>query len=219
MTDSSVPYVFRPTIPALDSESFLKRYDKSQAKRSQAPADDTSERARRRGRRDEPSRALRRRQLLSDSYRAAIEQVAEYSSTQAIISPASDNGASQIQAWLPKTSSRAYFGLCTLGEALDLHLRKLTDSDMVAAAILNEVALAWIIAVTQEMRKEVAAKVKSEGFRVGAAYRPGVGRWPLQIQKVVFAELPAEQIGVTLTDSYLMLPSLSTSIIIPLIPE
>ena len=217
MTDGSVPYVFRPTIPQLDSESFLKRYDKSQARRSQAPADDTSERARRRGRRDEPSRALRRRQMLSDSYQAAIDRVAEYSCTQAIISPASELGTAKIQSWLPKNSNGAYFGLCTLGEALDLYLRDLTNSDMAAAAVLNEVALAWIIAVTQEMRQKVAAKVKPEGFRVGAAYRPGVGRWPLQIQEVVFTDLPSEQIGVALSESLLMVPGFSTSVVIPVI--
>lgn len=219
MTDASVPHIFRPNIPQLDPEAFLKRYDKSQEKRSRSPSDETSAMSRRRSRRDDPSRLSRRRQMLSDSYKAAIDQVVEHSIVQAIINPASEEGTAKIQTWLPKKADRAYFGLCTLGKTLDLHLRELTVSDMAAAAVLNEVALAWIIAVTQEMRKEVAAKVKPEGFRVGAAYRPGVGRWPLHIQEVVFAELPSEQIGVTLTDSYLMLPSLSTSIVIPIIPD
>ncbi len=219
MTNDRAPILFRPTKPELEPDTFLRRYERNRAKHSQASHGRDAAPARRRSRRDDPAREARRRQKLSDSYTIAIDRVAELSAAQAMLSPASESGAAKVREWLPEKAERAYFGLCTLGEALDLHMRELVESDMAAAAILNEVALAWVVAITQEVRERVGAKVQPEGFRVGAAYRPGLGRWPLQVQKTIFAEMPTQQIGVTLTESLLMLPSFSTSLVIPIIPN
>jgi len=48
---------------------------------------------------------------------------------------------------------------------------------------------------------------------------PGQEGWPIQQQRVLFDLLPAGEIGVRLTASYLMLPRKSLSFVVGLGPE
>ena len=122
----------------------------------------------------------------------------------------------EITEWLRDHTQSVVLALCSLGADIDSHLQQLSQDDIVSATILNEIALAWIVAITKEIHGEIRHAAQARGLKAGPAYRPGVGRWPLEIQQIVFSHLPTDRIGVTLSEEFVMMPALSTSLIIPI---
>lgn len=126
----------------------------------------------------------------------------------------------QLDELAPYTAegTEGYFlGLCTLGAGLDEKIHLIGQEDIAAAAVIEEVALAMIVTLTNGMRATAAELVTAEGLKVGPAYRPGVGRWPIELQTLIFTHLPTEEIGVTLSEFMVMSPSKSTSVIVPVV--
>ena len=63
--------------------------------------------------------------------------------------------------------------------------------------------------------EEVKAVCKEHGKETRFRYSPGYGDWPLEVQRRLFELLDApRKVGVSLTDSLLMVPSKSVSAII-----
>jgi hypothetical protein len=122
---------------------------------------------------------------------------------------------SELNEWLPLQTSSVILVVCTLGPRLDEHLVGLSERDLVSAVILNEISLALINAMTRNMHATIRSATQMRGLKAGAAYRPGVGRWPLTTQEIIFKRIPAQKIGVTLDEFLLMRPVKSTSLIIP----
>ena len=65
----------------------------------------------------------------------------------------------------------------------------------------------------------VCDMASTRGSRTGMRASPGQEGWPIQQQRVFFGLLPAEEIGVRLTTSCLMLPRKSISFVIGLGPD
>jgi hypothetical protein len=93
----------------------------------------------------------------------------------------------------------------------------LGEEDTVAQYVLNEVAIEWLRSLVMQLHQALRREMAARGRKAGPTYRPGVGRWPLETQRVVFAHLAAETIGVTLDEHLMMLPILSNSLIIPVL--
>lgn len=108
--------------------------------------------------------------------------------------------------------------LCTFGMPLQDRIHELIVEDIVSAAVLDEVMLAAMVALTRELHSSIREKLQLRNLKAGPAYRPGVGRWPIDAQKLVFDRLSAEEIGVVLNESLTMTPVHSTSLIIPIKP-
>ena len=99
---------------------------------------------------------------------------------------------------------------------MDERVDAISAEDVAAGAVLTEVALAWIVELAKQVRAKAVEGIGDRALKVGPAYRPGVGRWPLETQDVLFAKLDSGQIGVSLDEFKLMRPNKSTSLIIPL---
>ena len=123
----------------------------------------------------------------------------------------------ELVKWLPKDTTAVALALCTLGDQIEVRIREVMQHDLVSAVILDEIALALITAFTRQIHASIGDQARANGLKAGPAYRPGVGRWPLETQKTVFARLPAMKIGVTLNEQLWMTPAKSTSLIIPLL--
>ncbi len=126
---------------------------------------------------------------------------------------------SELHDWLPVQSTSVVLGVTTLGRPLDDHVNGLVSSDLISAVILNEITLAMINEMTRGLHRSIRSETLTRGLKAGAPYRPGVGRWPLSAQEVVFQHIPAQQIGVTLDEHLVMRPIKSTSLIIPVLDK
>lgn len=157
----------------------------------------------------------RRRQRMEPFYRNMVAETMGLLLPSSIYDELTLHSAPHLAAWAAPSTVAFYVAICTLGAELDVKMHQLVESDMAAAAILNEVALAVMVAFTRDLHEHIRQQTAQRNQKAGAAYRPGLGRWPLELQRTIFATLPADQIGVQLTPELLMLPAFSTSLIIP----
>lgn len=125
----------------------------------------------------------------------------------------------ELSEWLPGQTVSVVLAVTTLGRTLDDYVNGMTNTDLVSAVILNEITLAMITALTRSLHANIRSETLTRGLKAGAAYRPGVGRWPIFTQEVVFKLVPTQEIGVTLDESLTMWPVKSTSLIIPILDK
>ena len=104
---------------------------------------------------------------------------------------------------------------CTLGAEFDRLLRMAQARDMAKAAMLNACGSAYVEAGCEEVEKEIAARYPHSYLT--DRFSPGYGDLPLPVQPDLLNALNAEKrLGVTLTDTCLMLPAKSVTAIIGL---
>ncbi len=106
------------------------------------------------------------------------------------------------------------FGLCTVGGAFDEETRKLREQgELVDSMILDAVALAALSQVCDRLGRRVFDWAALNGMAATRAFSPGSGasHWELEHQRLIFAHVPADRIGVRLTSHLLMQPSKSVS--------
>lgn len=159
----------------------------------------------------------KRRRKWEPVYRELLAEAERLASPAAIGHEFSLDRVSELSEWLPSDTTSVVLAVCTLGQPIETHITELAEKDLVSAVILNEITLALINALTRTLHASIRNRVQPRGLKAGAAYRPGVGRWPLEAQQSVFTRLPAHKIGVTLNNQLWMMPTKSTSLIIPLL--
>lgn len=174
--------------PQLSLESFLKRYKNG-----------------------------RRREKLDPIYRAMLVEAERLSIPTAIYDEFSLAQVPELSEWLPPDTARVVLALCTLGSSLESRVNELSRNNLLSAVILDEIALAYVTAITRQIHDSIRSQAQTDGMKAGPAYRPGLGRWPLETQNTIFTCLPADMIGITLNDHLLMTPTKSTSLIIPIL--
>ena len=98
----------------------------------------------------------------------------------------------------------------TLGAEFDRELLKLQRKSMSDAVIFDAVGTAYIEAFADKCEEEILAPFKSEGYFSNFRFSPGYGDLPLTLQKDILLCLDAtKKIGLTVTDSGLLLPQKS----------
>ena len=114
-----------------------------------------------------------------------------------------------------QTCARVLLLCCTLGAEFDRLLRQCQARDMAKAAILNACGSAYVEAGCDEAERAVAAKYPE--WHLSDRFSPGYGDLPLSVQPGFLAAVDAEKrLGVTVTDTCLMLPAKSVTAIIGL---
>jgi hypothetical protein len=53
------------------------------------------------------------------------------------------------------------------------------------------------------MHYEIRASARAAGKQASPSYRPGIGRWPVDLQHEIVSHLPAETLGVRLSSGVL----------------
>lgn len=109
--------------------------------------------------------------------------------------------------------------VCTIGPALENHLKELFSEDPVRAMALDGAGVAALRKVSDAVIAEVRATAAKHGWGLGMRAQPGQEGWSIRQQRVVFEHLPADQIGVRLTDSCLMIPRKSVSFVMGMGPD
>lgn len=110
--------------------------------------------------------------------------------------------------------TEAYLVCGTLGPGLDALQRRVSVTSGADALIAQAVGAALIERYMDGVEGEIRAEL-APGETLRTRYSPGYGDFPLAAQRDIFAILDtSRRIGVSLTDSLLMVPSKSVSAVV-----
>ena len=104
-------------------------------------------------------------------------------------------------------------GLCTIGPALEEMVYDLLREEPASGVVLDEIGTRWVLALADQMYRDIRVAARAAGQRTSPSYRPGIGRWPLALQGELLDTLGAGEIGVRLVDG-MMSPQKSISMIV-----
>ena len=107
--------------------------------------------------------------------------------------------------------------VCTIGPKLE---EKVTyyfaTNEPVRGVLLDGIGSAAVDSLTQEVCKFMTHEASTRGYQASSPLSPGMHGFPISEQWQVFHLVPAEQIGVSLTSSGIMVPRKSVSMTIGL---
>lgn len=112
---------------------------------------------------------------------------------------------------LLRNSERAALYVITLGEEADNGIRRLEGEDFLEGYLLNAAASALIEGVQAKGRELIEAEAVKESLHLTKRFSPGYPGWDLPEQEILLSMLNAEEAGMRLTESFLMLPMKSLS--------
>ena len=161
----------------------------------------------------------RRRQRMTRMYEMMLAEAEALAEPMTMYGEFSLAQTAALTPWLQKEATAVILAVCTFGSATNKRIHALLEDDMALAAILDEIMLAAMVALTRQLHGDIRMAMQSRHLKAGPAYRPGVGRWPMAAQRTVFAHLPTHEIGVTLNDYLVMMPVHSTSLVIPVLDK
>ena len=105
--------------------------------------------------------------------------------------------------------------LCgTLGAEFDAWQRRLAVTSAADALLSQQIGLAAVEKVMDGLEAKARAEVEAEGRKLLPRKSPGYGDLPLELSRRILDELDApRKIGVSVTDSHLLVPSKSVTAI------
>lgn len=112
---------------------------------------------------------------------------------------------------LLRHSEAAAVWLLTLGDEIDSKVNTLEEEDISEAYFLNAAASSVIEGVQVMLQGIVEQRAVLEGFHTSKRFSPGYPGWDLPEQETLISILKAAELGIRLTEAYLMLPQKSLS--------
>ena len=105
--------------------------------------------------------------------------------------------------------------LCgTIGAEFDAWQRRLSVTSAADALLSQQIGLDAVERVMDELEERLRQEIEAEGLKVLPRKSPGYGDLPLSLSRTILAELDAaRKIGVSITDSDLLVPSKSVTAI------
>ncbi len=102
--------------------------------------------------------------------------------------------------------------ICTIGPALEEEINRLMgENEMVRALILDSLGSEAAEETAIQSDRILVEKAREMGLWPSKRFSPGYGKWDIREQKYVFQVLPGKDIGVSLTESCMMVPRKSVS--------
>lgn len=103
----------------------------------------------------------------------------------------------------------------TLGTPLEQELRRLSLTDPTGEILLDAVATALVEQAADQAEGLLAEEATRRGLHATWRYSPGYGDFPLKTQRPLLAALDAQRrLGLSLTDSLLMIPTKSVTAVV-----
>jgi cobalamin-dependent methionine synthase I len=104
------------------------------------------------------------------------------------------------------------FCVCTIGPALEAEVTRLSgEGEMLKAVVLDAIGSVAAEAAAACVEARIAAEAAREGLKISCRASPGYGDWDVREQASIFRLLPAERIGVRLSETFMMSPRKSVS--------
>lgn len=111
----------------------------------------------------------------------------------------------------------AFLFALTLGTGVDALIRRYTVSEIPFVPVLQACAAAYTEECADKAQRELEEYAAEHGLYLRPRYSPGYGDFSLESQKFFFAALDiSKKIGVSLTESFLMIPFKSITAVIGL---
>jgi cobalamin-dependent methionine synthase I len=105
--------------------------------------------------------------------------------------------------------------VCTIGPQLEEAVGAMfTAGQQVEATVLDGVGSAAVEELAQRACRMFEDMARQRGLMTSSPLSPGEPDWPLEGQRELFDLVPGEEIGVTLTDTFLMRPLKSLSLVV-----
>ena len=110
--------------------------------------------------------------------------------------------------------------VCTIGPKLEEKVTQyFATNEPARGVLLDGIGSAAVDSLIQEACKFMTHEASSRGYQASSPLSPGMYGFPISEQWQVFRLTPAEQIGVSLTSSGIMVPRKSVSMVIGLGPQ
>ncbi len=115
---------------------------------------------------------------------------------------------------LLKNCDYATLLVCTIGKDIVEKIEEAGKSSLADAYYLDRVS-AWMADYMAEyVGKVIETEVTKNGYKPTFRYAAGYGDWELKAQAEIKRLTEADKIGVTITDSFIMIPRFSVSAVI-----
>ena len=112
-------------------------------------------------------------------------------------------------------AERVIVMVCTIGAALEAHTSKMASQDLIRSLALYGVGSAAVEALANAACRRFEDEARADGMEVSIPLSPGMIGWTVgEGQPQIFGLIDAEQIGVTLTTTDMMVPHKSLSMVI-----
>ncbi|MGQ9516897.1 MAG: hypothetical protein ACUVWB_01210 [Anaerolineae bacterium] len=125
------------------------------------------------------------------------------------------------RADLVALARRVLVAITTIGPRLEQEVHALMSAGDSLKGYMLDCAGVVAVGQVQMHAREMAQQMADElGWGVGPGLYPGSPMgWPVQGQRDLIKLVPADEIGVTITPSAMLVPQKSSSVLIPLSPE
>jgi hypothetical protein len=111
--------------------------------------------------------------------------------------------------------SRATLLACTIGPKLEAEVERLQKAGEITDAFALEMTGGWMADyMADRVDERVEHEIKREGYGRTMRFSPGYGDWTLDNQPQVLLLAEATRIGITLTETNIMIPRKSVSAVI-----
>jgi hypothetical protein len=124
-----------------------------------------------------------------------------------------------LSSLLPQAKELAV-AVCSIGPRLEKQVTNYTSQgELLRGTILDGIGSAAVDSLTEEACKFIAAEASSRGYETSNPINPGMPGLPIAKQRQLLKLVPAEEIGVNLTSSGIMVPRKSVSMVMGIGPQ
>lgn len=101
--------------------------------------------------------------------------------------------------------------LLTVGHKIDAVMQQLSTEDFAEAYFLDGVASTMTQGLLHLLKSDLQSEARKLDCDVAYRFSPGYARWELEEQEKIFSLLKGEEIGMSLSDTFFMVPQKSLS--------
>lgn len=122
---------------------------------------------------------------------------------------------SQSIARLLKKSSKVTLFAVTIGDNLSREIERASlAGNMTEAIVFDAIGSTAVEEVTESLNNVLQSRAQLEGYRLTKRFSPGYGDFGLSYQRDIVTLLKGEELGIRLTESFIMLPEKSVTAIL-----
>jgi len=111
-----------------------------------------------------------------------------------------------------KNADKVALSICTIGPSVESEsTRLMKKNETLRGLVVDALGSEAAEEAAEQVDKMLFNKARKMDLWPSRRFSPGYKNWDIKEQKYIFQTLPSEDIGVTLTESYMMVPRKSVS--------